>query len=143
MPPPEQEASLPPPPPAITVPPTSRVRRCFLVGVLITSGIIAAAAFLGICIRHSMFSFWLLYFYALPAVLTFVLLAIRLRGRAAETAQLCLSIFPIGIAIGYLLMFNSPIRHLDGELMFWGLLTMFWSTLGVHLCIIPFFLKKT
>lgn len=124
--------------------------------MLIICGIITAAALITFCIRHFRFDFsleWelhsvlsllsLLSFYGLPIISPLVLLSLSLyQKRAAAPVDALLLIFPIGCAIGCLLMCDTPTDNHDGKVMGLFFLTVLWGIISIPFCCISFFTKE-
>lgn len=124
--------------------------------MLIICGLITAAALITFCFRHLRFDFsmeWglhsvlslltLLSVYGLPMISPLALLSLSLyQKRAAAPVDALLLIFPIGCAIGCLLMCDTPADNHDGEVMGLGLLTVLWGIISIPFCCISFFTKE-
>lgn len=85
----------------------------------------------------------LLSVYGLPIISPLALLSLSLyQKRAAAPVDALLLIFPIGCAIGCLLMCDTPADNHDGEVMGLGLLTVLWGIISIPFCCISFFTKE-
>ena len=124
--------------------------------MLIICGLITAAALITFSVQHFRFDFsmeWglhtvlslltLLSVYGLPIISPLALLSLSLyQKRAAAPVDALLLIFPIGCAIGCLLMCDTPADNHDGEVMGLGLLTVLWGIISIPFCCISFFTKE-
>ncbi len=82
-------------------------------------------------------------FYGIPIVGPLAILTVSLYlKRSASPADAVLLIFPIGCAIGCLLMCNAPADNHDGEILGMGLLTVLWGIISIPFCCISFFTRE-
>lgn len=119
---------------------------------LIILGIVTAAAFITVCFRHFRFDLSmhsvigllsLLSFYGSPIFSPLAILSLSLyQKRNAPFSDALLLIFPLGCAIGCMLMCNAPTDNHDGEIMGLGLLTVLWGLISIPFCCISFFTKE-
>ncbi len=124
--------------------------------MLIICGIVTAAAFITVCIRHFKFDFsmdwgWIavinlfyfLSFFVIPIFSPLAILSLSLvLKRNTPVTDALLLIFPAGCAIGCLYMCGAPADNHDGEIMALGYLTILWAVISIPFCCISFFTKE-